>query len=342
LNSLEFPDDQLRGFRFVVRFLFEATHLHESRWELGTCIPEALFCSNDSFLKRQKHIQSITIITDGECVANKTSRYFLDLVQFRELRSLSWTGLNRYNDFESVRKCVKVHCHRIQSLTLDLLTWDRAEKIWTDGFRQKNPHVRRTPDNFFSQSVLNVHPRDEKVLFLSLENLHLSAVSFYHTGLAMIHAFNIGGLKSLKLRNCPGSLDWLRMIVNSGKPMKLKSFELALDLSSIERERDAYLHITETICNFIQHLSDLDTLCLTLPQPFDWTTLTDRLSNHRHLKRFVMHHLVDRGGQNLIDGDIPGSMHLEHLLQEKQLTCFGSSISPNHLVCNCREFSGWI
>lgn len=116
--------------------------------------------------------------------------------------------------------------------------------------------------------------------------------------------------------------------------MKLIFYELALDLSSIVRERDVYLHITETICNFIQQLSDLGTLCLTLPQPFDWTTLTDRLSNHRHLKRFVMHHLVHRAGQNLIDGDIPQPMHLEHLLQGKQLTCFRSFISPNHLVCN--------
>lgn len=255
----------------------------------------------------------------------------MNLVQFRDLQSLVWRGLNRFTDFESVSECIKVHGHQIQSLTLDLLTWVRAEKIWTDGYHQQIPQPTGTPNNFFSQRVLNIHRGDRKVIFSSLENLDLSAVSFYHAGMEMAYAFNVERLKSLKLRNCPGSLDWLRMILNSGKPMGLISLELALDLKSLQR--DAYLHITETICNFVQHVSGLETLYLTLPEPIDWTTLTDRLSNHHRFKRFVMHHLVDRGGQELIDGDIPWSLHLEHILQENQLTCFGSSIPPGELVC---------
>ena len=117
--------------------------------------------------------------------------------------------------------------------------------------------------------------------------------------------------------------------------MKLKSLELGLDLSSLQK--DAYMHITETICHFLHHVPDLRSLYLMLPEPIDWTALTDRLSGHRHLTRVVMHHLVDRGGQNLIDGDIPWPLHLEHILQEKQLTCFGSSIPPRNLVCADRQ-----
>lgn len=38
-----------------------------------------------------------------------------------------------------------------------------------------------------------------------------------------------------------------------------------------------------------------------LPELIDQTTLTDKMSNHHHPKRFVMHRLVDRDDQNLID-----------------------------------------
>ncbi|KAL4915744.1 hypothetical protein BDW62DRAFT_187834 [Aspergillus aurantiobrunneus] len=106
LDYLRFPDDQLRSFR----------------WEVGTCIPEAVFCGHDSFLGNQSQIQSINLITDGECGANKNAQYAVDLVQFRKLRSLDWKGLNRYNDFESVRECIRAHGHQIQLLTLDILT----------------------------------------------------------------------------------------------------------------------------------------------------------------------------------------------------------------------------
>ncbi|KAL5339041.1 hypothetical protein BJX70DRAFT_388140 [Aspergillus crustosus] len=300
LNSLRFPGDQLRSFR----------------WEVGTCILEAPFCGSDSFLGDQRQIQSITLITDGECGENKTTECFIDLVQFRGLRSLEWRGLNRYNDFESIREFFKVYGGQIQSLTLDLLTWVRAEQIWEDGFRQQNipGQSTRSTDNFFSQVVLNVHPQVLKVIFPSLENLHLSAVSFCHTGMGMAYAFNIERLRSL-MRKCPGSLDWLRMI-------------LTLE--------NASMHITETICNFIHQLSGLENLYLMLPEPIDWNTLADRLSSHRHLTRFVMHNLVDRGGQNLIDGDIPWPVQLEHMLQNP-LSCFGYSISPWELASHLQR-----
>ncbi|PKY03508.1 hypothetical protein P168DRAFT_163823 [Aspergillus campestris IBT 28561] len=314
LDSVRFPDDHLRRFR----------------WEVGTCIPEVLFCGPNSLLGNQGQIQSIKLITDGECGANKSAQNSVNHVQFRDLQSLDWRGLNQFDDFESVRQCIKAHGHQIKSLTLDLLTWIRAEKIWADGFCQRMPQPIKTPDNFFSQSVLDIYPRDQKIIFLALEDLHLSAVSFYHTGMEMVHAFHIERLKSLRLRNCPGSLGWLRMILNSGKSTKLKTLELAFDLNSLER--DTYMHITETICDFVHDFSSLESVYLMLPEPVNWGRLIHTLSGHRHLKRLVVHHLVDRGGQNLIDGDIPWPSHLDHTLQESQLTCFGASIPPMEAV----------
>ncbi|KAL3471611.1 hypothetical protein BJX99DRAFT_250323 [Aspergillus californicus] len=281
---------------------------HEStdKVEVGTCIPEAFFCGHGSFLRNQGCIQSIILITDGRCDANNNAQDFVDLVQFRELRSLDWKGLSRYTDFESVRDCIQVHGHQIQSLTFDLVIWDLADSTWFDEFRHQIPRSTGTPDNFFSERVLNLHPGDRNVVFLSLEDLHLSVVSFDHAGMEMAHAFNIKHLKNLKLRNCPGSLSCL--------------------------EKDGYMHIIETICDFIHYVSGLDSLYLMLPEPFDWTTLTERLSGHHHLKCLVMYHLVDRGGQSFIDGNIPWPLPLERILQGSQLTCFGSPIPPGELV----------
>lgn len=147
----------------------------------------------------------------------------------------------------------------------------------------------------------------------------------------MAYAFNINHLKSLELRNCPGTLSWLRTILNHEDPTNLKSLELAFDLHSCRR--DEYMHITETACDFIQHVSGLESLFLMLPEPFNWTPVAERLSGHNHLRGFAMQHLVDRGGQRLVDGELSWPLPLERILQGNQLTCFGSSIPPGKLVC---------
>ena len=251
------------------------------------------------------------------------------LVQFKELRSLDWRGLTRHGDFESVKECIKAHGHRIQSLTLDLLSSNRAIRIWNDGFHQRTFLHGWT--NSFAQKVLNVQPGDQKNVFLTLESLHLAVVSFYYAGMEMAYTFNVEILKSLKLRNCPGSLDWLQPILNSGKKMSLKSLELAFDMISFDRSDS--MHITETVSEFIHHNYGSETLCLMLPEPTGWATLTDTISSHCHLKRLTIHSLVNRGGYDLIDGNIPWAFEWGPILQERKLTCFGSSIPPGDLVC---------
>jgi hypothetical protein len=254
----------------------------------------------------------------------------VDLVQFNRLRTLVWKSLNRYTDFESVKDCIRVHGHQIISLTLDLVNWDRAEGIWTDGFRRHS--TGRVPDNFFARKVLNAQSGNKRIVFQTLEHLHLSAISFNDAGAEMLCSFNFKNLNSLKLRNFPGSVDWLQLVLSSEKSMKLKSFELALDLGRLQR--DDYMRITETICKFIQQVPKLEKLYLMLPEPFDWAALTGAISSCCcYLTRFVMHHLVDRGGQDLIDGGIPLPSRLEQVLQERQLTCYGSSTPPRVLVC---------
>jgi hypothetical protein len=329
LDSLLLHDDQLRSFRLELCFFPLANHLLDLRWELGTCIPKALLSGNElSPLRSQKKLKSIALITDGECGSSMSTQYCVDLVQFKDLKALAWRGLNRYSDFESVKDCFGALGHQLSSLTLDLVNWDRAMKIWADGFRRHN--AQNVPDNFFAQNVLNISPRDKGVLFQSLEHLHLSGVSFCHAGAQMLHSFNIECINSLELRNCPGSLDLLEQALTSGKTLKLRELELSLDINCLQRP--AHVRSTEIVCEFIQHVHHLEVLHLMLPEPFDWGSLAYAISTCTCLKSLVMHYLVDRGGLYLIDGGISWPSYLEDVLQVKQLTCFGLSTPPVELV----------
>ncbi|KAH1436361.1 hypothetical protein KXV29_008097 [Aspergillus fumigatus] len=253
--------------------------------------------------------------------------------EFKDLKALAWRGLNRYSDFESIKDCFSTLGHQLSSLTLDLVNWDRAMKIWADGFRRQS--TQDIPDNFFAQNVLNISPRDNGVHFQSLKYLHLSGVSLCHVEAQMLHSFNIESIKSLELRNCPGSLDLLQQALTPRKTLKLRELELSLDINSLQRP--AHVRSTQIICEFIQHVNHLEVLHLMLPEPFDWDSLAFTISTCTCLKSLVMHHLIDRGGQNLIDGGIPWPSYLGDVLQAKELTCFGSSTPPDELATQLRK-----
>ncbi|KAH1549855.1 Serine/threonine-protein kinase ark1 [Aspergillus fumigatus] len=87
-----------------------------------------------------------------------------DLIKkFKDLKALAWRGLNRYSDFESIKDCFSTLGHQLSSLTLDLVNWDRAMKIWADGFRRQS--TQDIPNNFFAQNVLNISLGDNGVHF---------------------------------------------------------------------------------------------------------------------------------------------------------------------------------
>lgn len=148
----------------------------------------------------------------------------MDLARLERLQSLEWRGLNRYDDFESVAKYIANHGYQLQSLALDLVHWNHAEMIWADGFSQRIQQRTRMPNNFFAQTVLNVQPGVQRESLPSLHYLDLSSVSFHHMGMEMICALNVERLRNLKLCNCPGTFDWLQLIVDSEKAMNLKLF----------------------------------------------------------------------------------------------------------------------
>ena len=76
VNDLEFlfsslVENNLRSFRYedflrMYRFLCS----WDIRWELGSCIPEDVLWLDSEFVARQKRIEIICLITDGDCGSN--------------------------------------------------------------------------------------------------------------------------------------------------------------------------------------------------------------------------------------------------------------------------------
>ncbi|RDH21255.1 hypothetical protein M747DRAFT_223860, partial [Aspergillus niger ATCC 13496] len=301
----EFLDDQLRSFR----------------WNLGQCIPDITLSSNEfSLLRKQRKIESLIIHTDIYCDHGVGS---VDLVQFPDLRSLSWKGLNKYSDFECLKDCIRAHGNQLVSLTLDLVDWYRAKDIWTDEFRRQSDEAM--PDNFLVQRIMNPKAEDEKMILQSLKYLDLSAISFEIAAIDMPVLFNTESLRTLKLRKCIGSLKWLELVSSSGKLTELKSFELVLT-------NCGPINTMKTICNFIERAPKLEILCLMLRRPINWESLINTICRCSSLTRLVMHGLADEGNQILGGEGMPWPSGLERLLQDKQLACFGSSTPPSELA----------
>ncbi|KAF2174564.1 hypothetical protein K469DRAFT_756695 [Zopfia rhizophila CBS 207.26] len=176
----EFPDrDPFFHAVTILDMLFfglAENKLRSFSWDLGTCIPGDLLWSVDSLLKQQTRIETISIITDGACGTNFETQYFVDLTPLTNLQSLSWKGLQRFDDFNSVGKFLSLNGNGVKALTLDLLDWEKAESIWFNQYKRRD----RGPiqDSFFAKKVLGVTSGEKKTLLQSLEDLSLLALSF--------------------------------------------------------------------------------------------------------------------------------------------------------------------
>ena len=77
----------------------------------------------------------------------------------------------------------------------------------------------------------------------------------------MIYALNVIGFNSLKLWNCPHSLNFLEAIVSEGRTPKLRLFELIIDLDYDKAE----IHV-DPITGFLKVFRGLKNLFLILTE----------------------------------------------------------------------------
>ena len=309
---------------------------HFTRWDLGACIPNGLLHRNGLTL-RQKKIETVSLATDGSCGTFLTNRYSIDLGKLKALRSLTWKGINKSNNFHSLGECIKVNKQGMETLVLDLIDWKGTEHEYFDGLRRTNGSIESYTNNFFARDILELIPGDEKTILPHLSTLSLSAVSFQDAQEEMLHALNISRLRSLKLWNCPHSLDLLQTIVSGAHAMRLRSFELVLDVgrySEQEIHGDVFHRI---ISGFLNAFRGLEDVYLMLTDYTDWRTIFHAIMGHvSTLDRLVTHERQDVGDEEWaakVDSRMPLSKGLQDLYQNANLTCLGTCAQSCDWVC---------
>lgn len=94
----------------------------------------------------------------------------------------------------------------------------------------------------------------------------------------MIHALNVGRLRTLKLWDSSVSLIWLDLIVEHTREMMLAVFGFSFNTSDDNLvEEDWSGNATETITNFFRHLRGLKDLFLKTPLGVDWNEFSSAI-----------------------------------------------------------------
>jgi hypothetical protein len=241
--------------------------------------------------------------------------------------------VRRYADFKSLSEFIRDHGKNLQSLTLDLSDWRETKLGWHDTLKWESPGAGPPPQNFLADKVLFVWPGRPKAVLPTLRDLSLSAVSFETVTVEYIQSLNVAELRSLKLWNCPGSIDFLEAINEAGVALKLESFEFVLNLSDEEVVMRPYYRATTVLATFLESFSGLKDLYLMLTDPVEWETIVEAISHHvLTLRRLVTHQLVLAEPRSYIDGWHGTSGQCRSLLAFPSQTCFGSTISIDVLV----------
>ena len=304
-------------------------------------MPDDLVRGDASALNTQTKLKTISLTTDGTCGSNIETQFFVDLVPFQELQALSWRGLGTFGDFEAVKKCIAAHGDSLTSLTLDLISWERAAHTWRKTLTWQSPMPTTTHQNFFASNVLGVQVGQAIERLPSLDRLSLSAVSFRTVPLEMACALNFAGLRELELWHCPYSLRLLGALVEfAPSSMTLKSFKFTIDSDpgSPPASCDAI------VARFLKSFQGLERLHLMLPVPIDWGVLCGGVMKHSSTLQHVVAHtrteayLSTRNEAPLSDDDfdrnIPWSDDIARLLRGPRLVGIGLSIPPSVLVSN--------
>lgn len=231
--------------------------------------------------EKQNRIESLSLITGAGCIWNVDGQSSVVLSEFKCLRRMFWKGLRSVEDFEALRDCLQAKSEHLDELELDLINWVEADDAWLTNYGRRNGG---RSENFFAWDTLKLAARESRITFPSLEALSLSALSLQSAMDELACAFNISGLRSLKLHNCPYSSALLEATVDSSQAIKPTSLELVVD------EEDECFGL-RAVSRCLEAFEGLQNLYILIHNPEDIThSYWHSILHHRlTLKRLVYH-----------------------------------------------------
>jgi len=262
---------------------------------------------------------------DGECP--------IDLSAFRSLRGISWINLRSVEDFEALGSVLQTNSAHLRELRLDFVYWTEADDSW---FTYRGRLEGHHSENFFAWEVLKLSAGEVVVKFPALETLLLSGVSFNSAAPEMFYAFNLSRLRSLTLRNCPGSDDFIKGAIELGQAIRLISLEVQAGFD---------FDMLDALSTFLGAFGGLENLYVAHGAPTDTIAFWRSILNHKStLTRFAYHQRTidsdddyeecDLLDLSMLSGDVAElrANSLHHPFQELNLECIGLCCDTYYLV----------
>jgi hypothetical protein len=235
------------------------------------------------------------------------------------LRHLSWKGWDSDDENVLLRRLLEANCEHLESLEIETIA-DRTYAMPINGF---------TSD--IARSEVAIH-------FASLRHLSLSNVSFKEAYRRMASAFRLEKLQTLRLCNCPYTLQFLDNIAKSSNIIRLRSFEVVFNES---RDNEVYDE-THPIGQFLMAFEGLEELYISIQnntvgpiKPF----LNPILHHSRTLRRLIHHErgmeTYEENGDRYeltYDYELPLEQGIDRALGMTALENVGFCISPSCLV----------
>lgn len=173
--------------------------------------------------KKQKRLQSLSLVTGISCDRDIVAKDSLDLSKFKHLRTFRWTNIRIDNGtLRAFRTWFKSQIEHLENLELQFteeyaVAYDYSSQNINDAF---------DPDsNSFCDKSLGLYLGDRYSKFPSLKTLCLTEVCITPLYTEIACFFNFSRLHTLRLRGCPFASELLAAVAQSRMPINLTTFE---------------------------------------------------------------------------------------------------------------------
>lgn len=136
---------------------------------------------------------------------------------------MSWAGLRGYQHRQDLQRIFQNHAKHLDSIELDIVDWGASdEHVDQHGDVDEDAH-------FLAFEILQLEMGSTKIVFPSLRRLCLSNIDFYPAVSELLYAFNLTNLRTLAIRNCANTFQFLYVITDICPQIRLKSLEISRD-----------------------------------------------------------------------------------------------------------------
>ena len=289
---------------------------------MGTCFPNTALGTEGHLLARQKNLVKLCLILPRDCNFASPS-----LNQYKNLQELSWKGPVFGGRSATLREFLDASHERLTFLELDFWDWEQAEEL--------HSLSGDTTDYETTPLIDLILPRrqDGHLGFLpNLQTLSLSAASFEGSCDRLISAFNLCGVRQLRLFGCKSTMPLLNHMAQENKLFKATNVELMLDTPDIDDMRGRFT-------DFLASFANLEDLFLLFEAPFADDYYINSILRHREtLRRLIYHRRRSylAGNPRITDTFCDccldrGDGGLSRVLRENRLESVGLCAKPSKL-----------